>query len=219
MKWDAQHAVVFEHLHVSMKVIQPTKWIAKGDRNWGTWMLSWQLQSGLEAFQKRIKPRCSAGQGWSSRQRQRLGWLNQGLVRHNVESGAVVKEDASRSMSSIFHPRHFQMGCGISRSLEPVELERDGWQSYCLCSAWGSDWSWVGRQECSRLAWSCCVCLGGGSNTWSPTMKNLTSVPWCCLLCEIIPCVMSSPGFVQYVHCMQMNMVKPMSNRLTFEQS
>lgn len=42
-------------------------------------MLSWQLQSGLEVFQRRIKPRCSAGQGWGSRQRQRLGMAEPGI--------------------------------------------------------------------------------------------------------------------------------------------
>jgi len=36
-------------------------------------------------------------------------------------ASSAVNEDARENMSSIFHPRHFQMGCSIFRCSEPVE--------------------------------------------------------------------------------------------------
>lgn len=133
----------------------------------GSSSLAWKcFRGGLNLVAQQVRVGVvGKGRGW--------GWLNQGLVWHNGESGTVVNKGASGNMSSIFHPRHFQMGCGIFRSLEPVELGRDGWQSYCLCSAWGSDWGWAGRQECSRLAWCCCVCLGGGLKYLKSNDKKL----------------------------------------------
>lgn len=74
-----KHTLTLEYLHISIKIIQPTKHIAKGDRNWGMWTFSWQFESGLEAFQGRIKSRCSAGQGCGNWWRQRLGMAELGI--------------------------------------------------------------------------------------------------------------------------------------------
>lgn len=80
----------------------------------------------------------------------------------------------------------------------------------------------VGLGGKARALWACLILfcfLWGGLQYLKSHNEKLIFAPCCCLLCETIRFVVSSPGFVQYVHCMQINMVKTMSNRLTFEKS
>lgn len=122
------------------------------------WTLSWQLEPGLEAFQGRIKSCCrrvrvgEICKGW--------GWLNQGLVRHGGKSAA--NEGANENMSSVFHPRHFRMGCSVFRSFEPVEWgEVDG---RAAISAQVS-----AKQE---HFWSCLLCFGENQIPGVPQRKT-----------------------------------------------
>lgn len=94
---------------------------------------------------------------------------------------------------------------------------------------------WSGERSIAELlsVLSTGFCLGfGGKNPFDPVFfalggikylkshrEKLTFLLQYCLLCEIIHFVISSPCFVQCVHCMQINMVKTMSNRLTLEKS
>lgn len=78
------YALAFEYLRISIKIIQPTKHIAKGDRNRGMRTLSWQLKPGLEMFQGRIKSGRSAGRGLDNRQRVGMAELGISAGRRRV---------------------------------------------------------------------------------------------------------------------------------------
>lgn len=93
------------------------------------------------------------------------GWLNRGLVRHGRESGDAVNEDANENMSSIFHPRHFQMGCGVFRSFEPVEQgEVDGKAAICAQHRFLPRVRWEGKSA-PGLFDPILFALGGDSDT------------------------------------------------------
>lgn len=107
------------------------------------------------------------------------------------------------------------MDCGVFRSFEPVEWgEVDSRAAVCAEHRFLPGVWWEGKNPFDPVFFA----LGGIKYLKSHREKRTFLLQYC-LLCEIIHFVISSPCFVQCVHCMQINMVKTMSNRLTLEKS
>lgn len=178
------------------------------------WTFSWQFESGLEAFQGRIKSPCSAGQGWGNWRRQRLGMAELGISAARLWVWGCCKWGCR--WKCVRHLSYWELSNGLwylsrwreeGRMTELVPVLNTGFHQ-----------GLAGKWWCTRLVWSCFVCFVG-IEVPEVLWWKLTFVPWHCLLYEIIHCVISSPSFVQDVHCMQINVVKPISNMLVFEQS
>lgn len=168
-------ALAFEYLHISLEIIQPTKHRAKGERKWGMWTLSWQLECGLGVFQWRIKSCCSVAQAGGNQ--QRLGVAELGIRAAQRRLWGCSKWGCRWKIHQMsFIQSISKWAVVFSGALSPWSGERCVAKLLSvLCTGFCPGLG--GKTRAFRACLILLYLLWGHSNTWSPKTKNWLLCP------------------------------------------